>query len=56
MFESVKKYLESNRDLVGTIVFVAIIDAVLFDGAFRERLKSLIEGHLKKAEEKAKTA
>lgn len=47
-----KSYVSENRNLVWTVVFVVLLDHFVFGGAFRERLKSLVEGLLNKAEGK----
>lgn len=53
LFTDMKKYASENRDLLYTIIFVLIIDEYIFGGAFRERVKGLVEGFLKRAEDKA---
>jgi hypothetical protein len=55
MLSDIRKYIADNRDLIYTVAFVAIVDQFLFEGAFRERLKKLVEGFLAKTEEKNKT-
>lgn len=52
LFTDLKKYASENRDLLYTIIFVLIIDEYVFGGAFRERVKGLVEGFLKRAEDK----
>ena len=51
--KDLKGYISENRDLLYTIGLVLIIDQYIFDGAFRQRIKNLVEGLLKKAENKA---
>jgi len=45
-------YIRDNRDLIFSIAFVLVLDEFVFKGAFRERLKAVIEGVLKKVENK----
>lgn len=52
MLQDIKKYISDNRDMIYTVAFVALLDQLLFDGAFRERLKALVEGLLVKVEGK----
>lgn len=52
VFQDVRKYIADNRDMVYTILFVAVLDQLLFEGAFRERIKKLVDGFLTKAETK----
>lgn len=47
-----KGYMRTNKDLIYTVLFLIVLDHVIFDGAFRERLKALVEGLLKKVEDK----
>ena len=53
MLSDIRKYISDNRDAIYTIAFVAVLDQLLFEGAFRERLKTMVEGFLKKVENKA---
>jgi len=55
VFEDVRGYISDNREIVYTIAFVLIVDQLVFDGAFRERIKAIIDGLLKKAENKVGT-
>lgn len=52
MFTEFRAYLSEHRDLVFTIIIVALIDHLLLDGALKERLKGLLGGFLDKAETK----
>lgn len=51
--EDLKTYLKENRDLVFTVLLVLLVDQFAFEGAFRERVKKLIEGLLSKVEAKS---
>lgn len=51
--QDVREFLKSNRDMIWTVIFVLIVDQVAFEGAFRERVKGLLENLLNKAEGKA---
>ena len=44
--DSFKKYLEKNRDMFFTIGIVLLLDHFVFGGAFREKLKGIIDGFL----------
>lgn len=52
LFGDLRQYIRENRDLIFSIVFVLVLDEYVFDGAFRDRIKSCIEGVLKKVERK----
>lgn len=56
MFEGlgadVREFLKSNRDMIWTVIFVLLVDQFAFEGAFRERVKGLLENLLAKAEGK----
>lgn len=52
MLESVKEYLKENKQIIMTIAVVLIVDHLVFGGAFRERVKSLVNGLLNNAEKK----
>jgi hypothetical protein len=52
MLADARKYVSDNRDLIYTVIFVAILDHLLFDGAFREKIKSLVDGFLNRAQAK----
>lgn len=56
MFADIKKYIAENRDVFYTIAFVAVLDQLFFDGALREKLKTMAEGLLNKAEGKTLVA
>ena len=45
---SMKEYLEKHRDVFLTIGIVLILDHFVFEGAFREKLKSITESFLDK--------
>ena len=53
IIEDLRGYLKENREIVYTIALVLLIDQFVFEGAFRERLKALVAGFLRKAETKA---
>jgi len=53
LFEDLRIYLKENRDMVYTIGLVLLVDHFVFEGAFRDRLKRLVEGFLTKAEVRA---
>jgi hypothetical protein len=43
---SLKAYVEKHKDMFFKIAFVAILDHFLFDGAFRDKLKNLVDRFL----------
>lgn len=51
-FSDVRGYFKDNRDLILTVALVLVIDEFVFDGAFRDRIKKLVNGMLKKAQSK----
>ena len=44
-----KEYFSKNRDTIFTIVLVVLIDHFVFNGAFREKVKSVVDSMLNKA-------
>ena len=46
--ESLKQYLEKNRDIFFTIGIVLILDHFVFGGAFREKLRAIVDSFLDK--------
>jgi hypothetical protein len=48
-----KGYLSANKDLIYGLVLILLIDQYVFEGAFRNRIKGIVEGLLKKAEDQA---
>jgi hypothetical protein len=50
MLESAKEYLKENKSIIMTIAVVLIVDHLVFGGAFREKVKSLVNGLLDKAQ------
>lgn len=50
MLENVKGYIEKHKDMIFTLGLVILVDHFLFKGALRERIKSTVEGALKKVE------
>lgn len=48
----VRGYFKDNRDLILTIALVLVVDEFVFEGAFRDRIKKLVNGMLKKAQGK----
>lgn len=49
MFKEVSEYLKSNKSVILTVVFALVLDQLVFKGAFREKVKELVEGLLGKA-------
>ncbi len=53
--DSVKDYFKKNQDAFITIAIIVLLDNFLFEGKFRERIKSMIENVLTKTEKKLVT-
>ena len=47
-----KGYVRKHKDHIYTIILIALIDQYVFEGQFRERLRTLVGKVLGKAEEK----
>lgn len=54
MFGSIKKYFDDHRDLLMTLVVLVIVDQWVFDGAFKEKIKGLIDRVVGHADNKIK--
>lgn len=54
MLQDIRSYVKENRQVLYTVAFIVALDHFVFNGAFRERLKGLVDGMLKKVEEKTK--
>lgn len=52
MLNDLRSYVKDNRQLLYTIALVVALDHFLFNGAFRERIKGLVESLLSSAEKK----
>lgn len=44
MFESLKNYLKKHEETIITIIFIILIDQFIFNGAFRDKIKSIVDG------------
>lgn len=55
MFQDVRKYIAENKDTIYTILFVAVLDQLFFEGAFREKLKTMTDSFLNKKSQAATT-
>lgn len=44
--DAIKSYLEKHRDIFLTIGIILILDHFIFAGAFKDKLKSIIDGFL----------
>lgn len=49
MVDSIKEYVKEHKSIIMTIAVVLIVDHLVFNGAFREKVKSLVDGLLNKA-------
>lgn len=54
VFGSIKKYFDDHRDLLMTLAVLVIVDQWVFDGAFKEKIKGLIDRVVGHAESKVK--
>lgn len=52
MLREFKAYLSEHRDIVFTLLLIIVVDTFFFDGAFKTRIKGLLEGVVRKAESK----
>lgn len=52
MFDNVKGYVDKHKDMLFTLGLVILVDHFLFQGALRTRIKTSIEGVLKKVEDR----
>lgn len=52
MLNDLRSYVKENRQLLYTVALVIALDHFLFNGAFRERIKGLVESLLSSAEKK----
>lgn len=50
MLQTVKDYLKDHKQILMTIAVVLVVDHLVFGGAFREKVKSLVDGLLNKAQ------
>lgn len=50
MKESFSKFLKDNSSILYTVAVVLVVDHLAFGGAFREKIKSLVEGLLNNAQ------
>lgn len=53
--DSLKQYFKTHRDTIFTIIILVVVDHYLLGGAFRDRIKSLMENFLNKTEKKLLT-
>lgn len=54
MFKSLKEYADKHKDVLFTLVFILVLDHFIFNGAMREKVKSVLEGMLNKIQDKEK--
>lgn len=52
MFKALKEYMNENKDTLFTVALILILDEYIFSGAFRDKIKAILDGMLKKAEKK----
>lgn len=50
IYKDLKEFVREHRGIIFTVVFIALLDKYLFEGALRERLKGIVNGLLGKAE------
>ena len=50
--DGLKKYFKKNEDTIYTIGIIVLVDHFVFNGLFREKLKSLMDGLIYKTEKK----
>lgn len=49
-----REFIKQNRSVIYTVALVALVDHFVFEGAFRTRLKALVDKFLTKAEKAIK--
>lgn len=54
MFSSIKKYFDDHRDILMTLAVLVVVDQWVFDGAFKEKIKLLIDRVIGHADGKIK--
>lgn len=54
MLGSIKKYFDDHRDLLMTLAVLVIVDQWVFDGAFKEKIKGLMDRVVGHADNKIK--
>lgn len=52
MLRELRQYVADNRNLIFTVILIAIVDAFFLDGALKSRLKNILTSFIDKAEEK----
>lgn len=50
---SLKEYLSKHKDMLFTVAIVIVLDQVVFEGAFREKLKKVVDNMLDKVSKAA---
>jgi len=50
--ESIKEFFKKHQDTIYTLAFLLLLDEFVFDGKFRERIKGIMDGMVKKMEKK----
>lgn len=56
IFADAKQFVKDNKNILYTVVLVFLVDHFVFDGAFRERIKTLFQSFIDKTEAKLKGA
>ncbi len=52
MLGKIKEYVDEHKNIIFTLGLIILVDHFLFKGALKERIKTSIEGVLKKVEDK----
>jgi len=52
MLQDIRSYIKDNRQVLYTVAMIVVLDHFLFNGAFRERIKALVEKALSGVEKK----
>lgn len=48
MLDSIKNYLKKNEEVIITLVIIILIDQIIFKGAFKNKLTSIIDSMINK--------
>jgi len=52
VIQQIKSYFQKNQDVIISLAIIILIDQFLFDGQFREKIKSMMESWITKTEKK----
>lgn len=56
IINDIREFIKENRNIVYWLIVVILLDHFLFEGKFREKIKSVVEGCLNKVEKQINKA